>query len=72
MVGGHTNRIHFDVHPIFFESPGEGGSELGAAERFPSSNGVWKLKTNETEDFGGIPFVLKQSSFTAENAPESP
>ena len=50
----------------------EGGSELGAAERFPSSNGVWKLKTNETEDFGGVPFVLKQSSFTAENAPESP
>ncbi len=49
----------------------EGGSELTAADRFPAGT-TWKLKTNQTENFGGVPLVLKQANFTPENAPESP
>ena len=75
VLGGYENGDCEEPNEVFLHSRAylhQGGSQLDATTRFPSSDGEWNITTGHTEDFGGVPLVLKTETFTAETAPESP
>ena len=75
VLEGYENGDCEEPNEVFLHSRAylhQGGSQLDGTTRFPSAEGTRNIRTGDTEDFGGIPLVLKTQTFTPETAPESP